>query len=297
MSLGSTALRFDKPTIIVLMIYGFFFYLQKYTGDQTVVQRYLIAKSDRSAMRGVLLGAVLCLPVWTSFMLIGSLLWSFYRLTGETLPHMITKPDQVFPYFLTTHIPPGMAGLFIAALLGSAMAMLASDMNCLAVVGTEDFYRIAFKESTDRQQLRVGRCLVAVTGVAAALVAVRLAHSAGSALPLYYTISAVVAGGLAGLFLLAFLFPKATKTGALAGIAASLIFTTWATLSEGGKIVNLGNWNFPYHDYLIGAIGHLILLGVGVVASLILPGKAIAEELTLSGWNRSSRIVADKVPT
>ncbi len=297
MSLGSTALRFDKPTIIVLMIYGFFFYLQKYTGDQTVVQRYLVAKSDRSAMRGILLGAVLCLPVWTSFMLIGSLLWSFYRLTGEALPHTMTKPDQVFPYFLTTHIPPGMAGLFIAALLGSAMAMLASDMNCLAVVGTEDFYRLAFKQSTDTQQLRVARCLVALTGIAAALVAVRLAHSAGSALTLYYTISAVVAGGLAGLFLLAFLFPKATKGGALAGIAASLIFTTWATLSEGGKIVNLGTWNFPYHDYLIGAFGHLILLGVGVVVSLILPGKAIAEELTLSGWNKRSRIVAGKVST
>ncbi len=43
MSLGSTAFRFDRPTIIVLVIYGFFFYLQKYTADQTVVQRYLIA--------------------------------------------------------------------------------------------------------------------------------------------------------------------------------------------------------------------------------------------------------------
>jgi solute:Na+ symporter, SSS family len=296
MSLGSTALRFDKPTIIVLMIYGLFFYLQKYTADQTVVQRYLIAKDDRSAMRGILLGAALCLPVWTSFMLIGSLLWSFYRLTGEALPSTITKSDQVFPFFLTTHIPPGLAGLFIAALLGSAMAMLASDMNCLAVVGTEDFYRLAYKQSTNRQQLRVGRGLVALTGIAAALVAVRLAHSAGAALSLYYTISAVVAGGLAGLFILAFLFPKATKTGALTGITASLIFTIWATLTEGGKIVDMGKWNFRYHDYLIGAIGHLILLAVGLVASLVLPGKAVAQDLTLSGWNARNRVASHKVP-
>jgi SSS family solute:Na+ symporter len=292
MSLGSMALRFDKPTIVVLMIYGLFFYLQKYTADQTVVQRYLIAKSDRSAMRGILLGAILCLPVWMAFMLIGSLLWSFYRLTGEALPNTVTKADQVFPYFLTTHMPPGMAGLFMAALLGSAMAMLASDMNCLAVVGTEDFYRLAFRHSTDRQQLRAGKCVVALSGMAAALVASRLTHSAGGALSLYYTISAVVAGGLAGLFLLAFLFPKATKAGALAGIAASLIFTAWATLSEGGKTVDLGRWNFPYHDYVIGAIGHLILLGVGVGASMVLPGEAIGEELTLRGWNARKRSMA-----
>ena len=57
MSLGSTALRFDRPTIMVLVIYGFFFYLQKYTADQTVVQRYLMAKTDRSAIRGISLGA------------------------------------------------------------------------------------------------------------------------------------------------------------------------------------------------------------------------------------------------
>jgi SSS family solute:Na+ symporter len=60
--------------MIVLVIYGFFFYMQKYTADQTVVQRNLIAKSDRSALRGVSLGAALCIPVWKAFILIGSLL-------------------------------------------------------------------------------------------------------------------------------------------------------------------------------------------------------------------------------
>src|SRR5580704_3462212 len=235
MSLGSTAFRFDKPTIIVLAIYGFFFYLQKYTADQTVVQRYLIARSDRSALRGITLGATLCLPVWTAFMLIGSLLWSFYRVTGEKLPATIQKADQVFPHFLVTHIPPGLAGLFIASLLGSAMAMLASDMNCLATIAVEDFYGLARPASTDKQRLRVGKAIVALSGVAAAAVAIRLSHSQGTALSLYYTITAIVAGGLAGLFLLAFLFARATRKGAIAGIVANLIFTVWAILTLNGK--------------------------------------------------------------
>ncbi|HEY0265038.1 MAG TPA: sodium:solute symporter [Granulicella sp.] len=286
MSLGSTAFRFDKPTIIVLIIYGLFFYLQKYTADQSVVQRYLLAKSDRSALRGIALGAFLCLPVWTSFMLIGSLLWSFYRLTGEAIPSTLTKSDQVFPHFLLTHIPAGLGGLFIAALMGSAMAMLASDMNCLAVIGTEDFYGLMYPKSTDRQRLRMGKIIVAVTGLAAAAIASKLAHSQGSALSLYYTISAVVAGGLAGLFLLAFLIRKATRKGAIAGIVANLIFTTWATLTEGGKIVDLGRYNFPYHDYIIGAIGHIVLFGIGLAVSLLLPGKVAGEDLTVWSWRQ-----------
>ena len=295
MSLGSTALRFDKPTIIVLVIYGFFFYLQKYTADQTVVQRYLIARSDREALRGVALGAGLCLPVWAGFMLIGSLLWSFYRLTGETLPSSLTKTDQIFPHFLVTHIPPGLAGLFVAALLGSAMAMLASDMNCLSVIAVEDFYLAVRPGSPDRQLLRVGRIVVALSGLAAAGIALKLAHSQGSALSLYYTITAIVAGGLAGLFLLAFLMPRATRTGAIAGVIANLLFTGYATLTQGGKIVDLGRWNWPWHDYMIGALGHLVLLAVGVAASLLLPGAPIASHLTWHGWR--AKTAAGAVPT
>ena len=291
MSLGSTAMHFDKPTIIVLAIYGFFFYLQKYTADQTVVQRYLIARTDRSALQGISLGAVLCLPVWTAFMLIGSLLWSFYRLTGEKLPASIHKADQVFPHFLVTHIPPGLAGLFIAALLGSAMAMLASDMNCLATIGVEDFYRLARPQTTDKQQLNVGRGIVAVSGFAAAAVALKLAHSQGSALSLYYTITAIVAGGLAGLFLLAFLFVRATRKGAIAGIVANLIFTIWATLTLNGKTINLGRYNFPWHEYMIGAIGHIVLLIFGVCFSFILSDQSPSNpDLTLWGWLQRKKI-------
>ncbi len=297
MSLGSTSLQFDKPTIIVLCIYGFFFYLQKYTADQTVVQRYLIATTDRSAIRGMFLGASLCLPVWTAFMLIGSLLWSFYRLTGEVIPKGL-RPDEVFPHFLITHIPPGLAGLFVAALLGSAMAMLASDMNCLSTIGVEDFYHLAFPQSTDRHRLVAGRLVVVFSGAAAAGVAIRLADSKGGALSFYYTITAIVAGGLAGLFLLAFLVRRANRTGALAGIAANLIFTVWATLTMGGKSLDLGRFNFPWHDYMIGAIGHLVLLVFGIVFSFLFPqSKSTAENLTLWGWRDSSVRKREEIST
>jgi SSS family solute:Na+ symporter len=285
MSLGSTTLRLDKPTILVLAIYGFFFYLQKYTADQTVVQRYLIARSDRSALRGAFLGASLCLPVWTAFMLIGSLLWSFYRVTGEKLPASILKADQVFPHFLVTHLPAGLAGLFIAALFGSAMAMLSSDMNCLATIAVEDLYGLARPRSTDRERLRMGKAVVVLSGLAAAAMALKLSHSQGTALSLYYTITAIAAGGLAGLFMLAFLFPRASRSGAIAGIVANLIFTTWATLTMNGKILDLGRFNFPWHDYMIGAVGNVVLLVCGILFSFLLPeASPSASHLTLRGW-------------
>src|SRR5206468_3907748 len=101
----------------VMLLYGSFWYLQKYAADQTLVQRYLVAKSDRDALKGVALGALLCVPAWTAFMLVGTLLWAYYQLSGDVLPAQLLDAngkviaDRVFPYFLTTKIPVGLAGV------------------------------------------------------------------------------------------------------------------------------------------------------------------------------------------
>jgi SSS family solute:Na+ symporter len=99
-SLGSPDLDFTRPTIAVSILYGLFWYGQRYVADQTMVQRYLLAKSDRGAMKGVRMGAFLCVPVWALFMLVGTCVWSFFQLSGEAIPKSIGKTDQMFPYFL-----------------------------------------------------------------------------------------------------------------------------------------------------------------------------------------------------
>ncbi len=271
-SLGSMAPDLSRPTFLVLSLYGFFYYLQKYTADQTIVQRYLVAKSDRDALRGIALGAVLCVPVWTLFMLIGTLCWSYYRITAEKLPAYVTKADQVFPHFITTHVPAGLAGLFLAALFGAAMANLSSDFNSLAAIGVEDYYRVRRPRSTEKQRLVVAKWIVAACGLLCVLISSALAHTSGSALSLWYTVAGIVAGGLAGLFLLAFLSERASAAGAYIGIAASLLFTAWATLTlDGGKLWDLGRFNFPLHSYMIGVIGHLVLLGHRLCRQLRFP--------------------------
>jgi solute:Na+ symporter, SSS family len=271
-SLGSMAPDLAKPTVLVLSLYGFFFYLQRYTADQTFVQRYLVAKSDRAALRGIALGSLLCIPVWTLFMLIGTLCWAFYRVSGEALAAHVTKADQVFPFFITTHMPPGVAGLFMAALFGAAMANLSSDLNSLAAIVVTDYYRVWRPGASEPSRLAAGKTAVAVCGGLCIAIASALARTNGTALSLWYTLSAIAAGGLAGLFLLAFLVRRAGQAAAWVGIAASLAFTTYATLTlDGGKLWNLGRYNFPLHSLMIGVIGHVVLVGVGSAASLVWP--------------------------
>ncbi len=297
-SLGSFRFNLALPTFWTLALYGLFFYLQKFTADQTVVQRYLAARTDRQALRGAMLGAALCLPAWTAFMLIGTLLWAFYRLTALALPASITRPDQVFPHFMVTQMPLGVAGLFLAALFGAAMSMLASDLNCLAVILVHDVFETFVPGRPDYTLLRLGKLAVGLCGVLAMAVALRLAHTQGSALALYYTITAIVAGGLAGLFLLAFLLPSATRAAARIGIAANLLFTAWATLTMNhGAQLNLHRFNYPWHEYTIGVIGNLLLLAVASLAASLLPRPRNATApLTLWSWLATRNATASLIP-
>jgi SSS family solute:Na+ symporter len=293
--LGSPDFDFTRPTIPVAILYGLFWYGQRYVADQTMVQRYLLAKTDRGAMRGVTLGAFLCVPVWAVFMLIGTCVWSFFQLSGEAIPASITKADQMFPYFLSVHLPPGVLGLLLAALTGAAMTMLGSDLNSLAVVLVEDFYRAARRSSGDRERLMAARVIIVVVGLLNAVTALILVQTRGSALSMWFAVSAIASGGLAGLFFLAFLTSRATRVSAWTGITCSAVFTVWAVLTRGAKpLVDLAGFNYPWDDLTIGAMGNIILFGAGLLASLLAPPALADEKGTLRHWLASRRAAAER---
>lgn len=305
MSLGSFDLDLTtNGNFWVMLLYGAFWYLQKYSADQTLVQRYLVAKNDRAALKGVALGAVLCIPAWTAFMLVGTLLWAYYQLSGEVLPaHLIAKngkviADEVFPYFLTTKIPAGLAGIFMAALFSAAMSTMSSDLNCLSAVGVEDYYRKLRPNSTDKQQLFIGKIIVAACGVVAVAIGAFIARKGESALALYYAATAIVSAGLAGMFLLAFFSRRANRQGLWVGIITALIFTAWATLTGGKyKMIHLG-WDYAWPDVMIGVIAHIIVLVVGWSASWLFPADTnVKAEWTFWGWLEKSKSLGAETKT
>ena len=292
-SLGNPKLNFaDKTSIWVMSLYGFFWYLQKYSADQTIVQRYLVAKSDRDALKGVALGALMCLPIWTLFMLIGTLVWCYYQLSGTAFPpELMDKAgkvisDKVFPHFLVTQIPVGLSGLFMAAVFAAGMSTLSSDLNCVSAVGVEDYYRKLRPNASDKRRLFMGKLIVGICGCAAVGIAALIAWKSDRVLSLYYAVSSIISGGLAGMFILAFLSRRANKQGLWVGIITSLIFTAWATLTSGkNKMFGLGDYNFPWAGVMIGVGAHIIVLVVGWSASYGFPAPEPAtRSMTLWGW-------------
>jgi SSS family solute:Na+ symporter len=152
------------------------------------------------------------------------------------------------------------------------MSTLSSDLNCLSAVGVEDYYRKLRPTASDRERLRAGKLLVALCGLAAVAIAALIAWKSERVLSLYYAVSSIISGGLAGLFLLAFFSRRANRPGVWCGIVAGLLFTGWATITSGkNKMIDLGDYNFPWPGVMIGVIANLLVLIVGYVASWFFP--------------------------
>ncbi|HEX2101240.1 MAG TPA: hypothetical protein VHF69_11275, partial [Candidatus Synoicihabitans sp.] len=244
---------------------------RRYIADQHMVQRYLIARSDAEARRGALWNAWLCLPIYGLFMFIGACLYGYYQLTAEAAPALA---DQVVPHFIVQHMPAGIVGLLLAAVLAASMSSISADLNSVSTVLTTDYLGYFRPRTSDRARLRFGRAMVGVGGALACAVALLLVPKEGirSVMERGVTIAAILSGGTLGLFFLGFLTRRATRRGCYCGIAACVVFTAWGLLTEPThRILDLG-FNFNLNPILIGVFGHAILFGVGYLTSRLFGG-------------------------
>ncbi len=298
MSMGPYRWDFTHLTFFVMAINGVFYAIQKYGTDQTIVQRFLAAKTDQDGIRAALIGTLLCVPVWTMFIFIGTLLWAYYQMRPEQLPQGIAG-DKVFPYFILSQLPVGAIGLIVAALFSAAMSTLDSDLNCLAGVVMKDFYNRFKKNASDKQNLALGKLTIIVCGAISVGIACLYVHMGGeSILGTVFELYAVFSGGIAGIFLLAFFTVRANRKGVNTGIIACVIFMAYAVMTStkfdlGGpekqQLVDLGRFNFSHHKYMLGVYSHVVLFGVGYAASFFFRPEKDVRSMTFYGWFQRHR--------
>ncbi|MBA3513321.1 MAG: sodium/solute symporter [Pyrinomonadaceae bacterium] len=277
----------SQPTFWILALSGILHFGRSYMTEPNMVQRYLMAGSDREAQRGVMAGALSCVPIWLTFAFIGSCLWGFYQLSSQFIPpEVLEKPDNILPYFISTQLPPGLVGLILAAILSACNSSVSSDLNSVGTVVTQDYFVRARPNSSERSRLLFGRSAVCITGLLCVLVALVLISARAKALiELIVTLGMIFSGGMLGLFALGFLSTRATRRGAYIGTAICLTFILWATIT-GPLGIDLGI-NFTMHPIMIGVFSHFILFLTGYVASLLFKGYR-PDPTGLTIWSRKS---------
>src|ERR1700761_8839851 len=287
---GPCDLNFTKLTFIVMAINGVFYAIQKYGTDQTVVQRYLTAKTDKAAIRASLMGVLLTVPVWMLFMFIGTGLFVYYQT--HSLPAG-TRADAVFPYFIMTRLPTGLVGFILSAMTSAAICSMSADLNSLGAVGVEDYYKKLRKGLSDREYLRAGRWIVVGAGIVSILIAM-LYVNAGSdgVLGIVFTLYAIFSGGISGIFLLGLFSARTNRQGMNIAIVACIAFTAYAFLTstkigigaDKHLLMDMGRYNFTQNKLMLGVYSHVVVIVVGYLFSLFYPKPDIDPNLLFSGW-------------
>ena len=167
---GPYTLDLVNTTFLVMVLNGMFYAVQKYGTDQSIVQRYLTARDDKSAKKASYLGVLMSVPAWALFMFVGTCLFVYYHINTGILPEGI-KDDEVFPFFIATKMPVGITGLIIAALAAGAISSIDSSINCISACVVEDFYSRINPKASDRLKLWIGKVSVLIVGIGSILVA------------------------------------------------------------------------------------------------------------------------------
>ncbi|HEX6315674.1 MAG TPA: sodium:solute symporter [Gemmatimonadaceae bacterium] len=129
--------------------------------------------------------------------------------------------NYVMPSFVLNHLPLGMAGIFIAAVMAAAMSSIAAELNALSTATVIDFYRRWYRpEASDAQYLLVSKVATGFWGLFACFVAVQ-AGSLGSLIEVVNRFGSFFYGSILGVFLLA-MIPRAKSIGAFWGLIAGM---------------------------------------------------------------------------
>jgi SSS family solute:Na+ symporter len=287
---GPYDIDFTRLTFVVMAINGMFYAIQKYGTDQTVVQRYLTARSDKGAIKASLLGILLTVPVWSLFMFIGTALFVYYQ--QQPLPDGV-GPNSVFPYFIMSELPAGVVGFILAAMISAAICSLSADLNSLAAVGIEDYYKKIRPNKVDNEYLIASRWMVAISGVISiGIGAIYINVGGEGVLGIIFTLYAIFSGGIVGVFLLGIFSARANMQGINIAIVICIIFTAYAFLTStemnigghSGLLLDMGAYNFTHNKLMLGVYSHLIVIGVGYIASLFFPKPVLDRNLLYSGW-------------
>ena len=241
---------------------GCFLTMASHGTDQLMVQRLLAAKNLRDSRIALLSSGGVILIQFALFLAIGTGLYYFYGAQGATLG----GPDRIFPQFIVTQMPPGVAGLMVAAILAAAMSNLSAAVNSLSSSSMVDFYMAWKPDADERQRARLSRVMTFFWAMLLFVLAL-MSRGGGHVVEVGLSIASVAYGALLGVFLLGTLTKSATEAGAMIGMI-------------GGLVANILLWRQPHWLPLpkiawtwFVLIGSLLTFVLGWGMSRILPGK------------------------
>jgi len=188
--------------------------------DHLIVQRLLAARGLKDAQRALIGSGIFIILQFTLFLLVGTSLW----LAGADQPGM--RGDAIYPTFVITRLPAGLAGLVVAGILAAAMSSHASAVNSLASASTHDFYSPLTGRQDPTHLLWVGRWLTLLWTIVLVLGAMAFRDQNTPVVQLALSITSLTYGSLLGTYLLGGMWSRARQRDVIVAMTAGVVLMT-----------------------------------------------------------------------
>ena len=235
-------------------------------GNQAIVQRSLGAKSDFDAKAAYVWGAVLknVIPV----------IIAVPGLIALVKFPELADGDQAFPALVSTLLPAGLRGVFLAAFIAALMSSIDSYLNSASVILTHDLYkRFLDTGATDRRLLWVGR-FVTIGLVAWAIAFAFFLEGRGEGIyAIFQTMMAFFQGPALAILLCGLLWRRATAAAALVAFGVGVGFSIGLFMLSQSAVNEALGWEplfqveQPFLYFSVWAF--LVSLALMVVVSLL----------------------------
>jgi Na+/proline symporter len=270
--IGKTYHKFDLalltwditvPAVWILFLGTFMQCTVQLAGDQPMIQRVFSAPQHevrRVAGMNVFCAILIALVV----NLMGIAIFAFFHAHPARLD-IGAQNDQVVPLIAVQALPIGLAGIMIAAIFASAMATVASNMNSVATIFTEDFYMRFRPRASDRQRLRALKLSSYAVGLIGTTMALLLAGlNIKSMMAVWSQIMALLGGGIVGVYSLGMFTRRANSFGAIIGTLISILAMLLIKLFT------------PVHWAFYSPLAIIICMATGYACSLLRPSSSPA---------------------
>ena len=188
--------------------------------DHLIVQRLLAARGLKDAQRALIGSGVFIIAQFALFLLVGTSLW----LARADRPDM--RSDAIYPTFVISQLPAGLAGLVVAGILAAAMSSHASAVNSLASASTHDFYAPLTGRQDPTHLLWVGRWLTLFWTAVLVAGAMAFRDQNTPVVQLALSVASVTYGSLLGTYVLGGLWHRARQGDVIVAIVASVLIMT-----------------------------------------------------------------------
>lgn len=260
-----TYLGVDRPhTLLAGVVGGAFLSMASHGADQVIVQRLLAASSLRDARKALIGSGIMVFLQFALFLVLGVGLWVYWH--GKSF----ASPDAIFPSFIISAMPPGVVGLFVAAILAATMSAHSGAINSLAASTMHDIYLpITGRSAGDPRSLRVAKRFTLLWGVVLLVAALLYRQQGTPVVVVALSIASFTYGALLGGFSLGLLWRRAEQRDALVGMAVGIGVMALVVFAKPlspffPALLPLSHVAWPW--YVL--IGTTVTVGMGVLSSL-----------------------------